>query len=386
MSIVWEQVASQTKIESAAVSCLSLNSTMDSAPKRVRVTLGERSYDVLIGYDLLPRVGEHIRSIGLKGRALLVADEVVARIYSGIVRDSLAAAGYSVVTFTFSTGESAKSFSVLESLAEQFANAHVSRGDFVVALGGGVTGDLAGLLAGIYVRGLQLVQIPTTVMAQVDSSVGGKTAINLRAGKNLVGTFYQPRLVVVDPATLSTLGAREFNEGIAEVIKYGIIRDESLLDRLEGSLDQLDSLIERCVQIKAEIVAADEQETTGERALLNFGHTLGHGIEAVAGYGRLLHGEAISLGIRAALWLSVRHADLPPDQLTRVMALLHRYQLPTQLPEDLPIPAILETTKVDKKFTGGEIRFVLTSKLGSAFVTPGLTRADLEAALLFLRT
>ncbi|MBV8970107.1 MAG: 3-dehydroquinate synthase, partial [Verrucomicrobia bacterium] len=148
----------------------------------------------------------------------------------------------------------------------------------------------------------------------------------------------------------------------------------------------LDSLIERCVQIKAEIVAADEQETTGERALLNFGHTLGHGIEAVAGYGRLLHGEAISLGIRAALWLSVRHAGLPPDELTRVMALLHRYRLPTQLPEDLPIPAILETTKVDKKFYGDAIRFVLTSKLGSAFVTPDLTCADLEAALLFLRT
>jgi 3-dehydroquinate synthetase len=151
-------------------------------------------------------------------------------------------------------------------------------------------------------------------------------------------------------------------------------------------LDQLDSLIEHCVQIKAAIVTADEQETTGDRALLNFGHTLGHGIEAVAGYGRLLHGEAISLGMRAALWLSVRHAGLPPDQLTRVVGLLRRYQLPIQLPELLPISAILEKTKVDKKFAGDKIRFVLTSKLGSAFVTPDLTRADLEAALLFLRT
>jgi 3-dehydroquinate synthase len=386
MSIVWRRVTPQTKIESAAVSCLALNTTMDSAPKRVRVTLGDRSYDVLIGCDLLSRIGEYVRSVGLKGRALLVADEVVAKIYSGVVRDSLASVGYSVVMFTFSTGESAKSFSVLESLAEQFADAHVSRGDFVIALGGGVAGDLAGFLAAIYARGLQLVQVPTTVMAQVDSSVGGKTAINLRAGKNLVGTFYQPRLVVADPTTLSTLGLREFNEGIAEVIKYGIIRDEALLDRLEGPLDQLDSLVERCVQIKAEIVAADEQETIGDRAMLNFGHTLGHGIEAVAGYGRLLHGEAISLGIGAALWLSVRHADLPPDQLARVLALLRRYQLPTQLPEDLSISAILEKTKVDKKFAGDEIRFVLTSKLGSAFLTPDLTRADLEAALLFLRT
>jgi len=285
-----------------------------------------------------------------------------------------------------SGGEPAKSFAMAEEVSESLARAGVDRSSLILALGGGVIGDLAGFVASIFARGIPYVQVPTTVMAQVDSSVGGKTAINLDAGKNLIGSFHQPALVIADTDALTTLGARERNEGFAEVIKYGVIADHSLLDAMENvSQQKLAEIVERCVQIKASIVADDEKEESGKRALLNFGHTIGHAIESAAGYGRLLHGEAISLGMRAAGWLSTKYAGLPIREYDRLIHLLRTLSLPVVLPDEIPTAAIMERVFADKKFLRGQIRFVLTSNFGSAFVSEKITRTDLESAAETLR-
>jgi 3-dehydroquinate synthase len=251
----------------------------------------------------------------------------------------------------------------------------------VVALGGGVVGDLAGFAAAIYYRGIPVIQVPTTVMAQVDSSLGGKTGINLSAGKNLVGAFHQPAAVLTDTKTLATLGRREWNEGFAEVIKYGVIREKELLAGLRDSTWNLPDLVRRCVEIKASFVEEDERETTGSRALLNFGHTLGHAIEAVAGYGTLLHGEAVALGMVAAGHLSCERAGLQRSELEELINVIKQFDLPTELPDGMSRSQILEKVFADKKFVNGKIRFVLTPKLGSALLVGNLTVEDLEFGL-----
>jgi 3-dehydroquinate synthase len=359
---------------------------MSSSTRRVTVSLPIRSYDVVIGAGILEQVGELLQEVGLNRPVALVTDDRVERLYGDKLIGALAAAGFSTSLHTVSGGEPAKSFATAEEVCESLARAGVDRSSLIIALGGGVIGDLAGFVASIFARGIPYVQVPTTVMAQVDSSVGGKTAINLTAGKNLVGSFHQPALVVVDTDTLTTLGARERNEGFAEIVKYGVIADPSLLPEIRvASEQQLIGIIERCVQIKAHIVAEDEREESGKRALLNFGHTIGHAIESAAGYGKLLHGEAISLGMRAASWLSTRYADLPIEDHRRLITFLRELSLPVVLPDEITTTAIMERVFTDKKFHRGQIRFVLTSKFGSAFVSEKITRADLESAVEFLR-
>jgi len=359
---------------------------MLSSSRRVTVSLPNRSYDVVIGAGILEQVGELLRQIGLNRPVAVVTDERVERIYGDKLTGALAASGFSTSLHIVSGGEPAKSFATAEEVCESLARAGVDRSSQILALGGGVIGDLAGFVASIFARGVPYVQVPTTVMAQVDSSVGGKTAINLTAGKNLVGSFHQPALVVVDADTLSTLGARERNEGFAEIVKYGVIADPSLLHEIGGATTQPPiGVIERCVQIKADIVAADEREESGKRALLNFGHTIGHAIESAAGYGKLLHGEAISLGMRAASWLSTRYAALPIEDHQRLINLLKELSLPVVLSDEITTTAVMERVFTDKKFHRGQIRFVLTSKFGSAFVSEKITRADLESAVESLR-
>jgi 3-dehydroquinate synthase len=359
---------------------------MLSSSRRVTVSLPNRSYDVVIGAGILEQVGELLRQIGLNRPVAVVADKRVERIYGDKLIGALAASGFSASLHIVSGGEPAKSFATAEEVCASLARAGVDRSSLILALGGGVIGDLAGFVASIFARGVPYVQVPTTVMAQVDSSVGGKTAINLTVGKNLVGSFHQPALVVVDTDTLSTLGARERNEGFAEIVKYGVIADPSLLHEIRGATAQpLIGIIERCVQIKADIVAADEREESGERALLNFGHTIGHAIESAAGYGKLLHGEAISLGMRAASWLSTRYAALPIEDHQRLINLLKELSLPVVLSDEITTTAVMERVFTDKKFHRGQIRFVLTSKFGSAFVSEKITRADLESAVDSLR-
>lgn len=260
----------------------------------------------------------------------------------------------------------------------------------IVALGGGVVGDLAGMVAAIFYRGIPLVQIPTTIVSQVDSSVGGKTGVNVPEGKNLLGAFHQPSLVIIDPKTLETLPKREFCEGFAEAIKHAAIRDAAMLDDLASLNPEHRNvpadLIARNIAIKARIVEADEQETREIRALLNFGHTIGHGIEASVPYGQLLHGEAIALGMRAALFLSERHAGLDPIDSANILDLLRRYHLPLVLQESIATDTILQKLATDKKFSQGAIRFVLISAPGKALVSHQITREDIILAIEHLRT
>jgi 3-dehydroquinate synthase len=355
------------------------------ANRTVSVDLKAHPYKVHIGEGLLAHVGEIARESSLAGLAAILTDEHVAKLYSEPLRRSLEQEGFVVSSQVVESGESSKSLAVAERVCEALAQSGINRRSFIVALGGGVIGDLAGFVAAIYYRGIPVIHVPTTVMAQVDSSIGGKTAVNLRAGKNLVGAFHQPRVIIADTDTLKTLGRREWNEGFAEVIKYGVIRDASLLSQLEQGITSMPDLVEHCVKIKASYVVEDEFETTGNRALLNFGHTLGHAIEAVAGYGKLLHGEAIALGMIAALDVSVRRAGLSAEEAKRVKAVIERYELPNRLPGEISLAAILSTVFADKKFVDGRIRFVVSPQLGKAVLADDIVQADLELALDSIR-
>jgi 3-dehydroquinate synthase len=348
----------------------------------VTVALGRRAYGVKIGRGLLEKIGAEARELGLGKACAVVSDTNVAPLYGERVMRSMEEAGFQPVAITVPAGEKSKSMEKAEWICERMIEAGLDRKAWVLALGGGVVGDLAGFVAAIYYRGIALVQAPTTIVAQVDSAVGGKTGVNSRSGKNLIGAFLQPRLVVADVDTLGTLPEREFNEGFAEVIKHGAIRDRTLLDAV-ASLDRenLAPVIRRNVEIKAAIVAADEEERTGERALLNFGHTIGHGIEAAAGYGQLLHGEAISLGLVAACRLSVKKAGLAQAEADRVVELLKQFKLPVRLPVGIPMEAIMAALKSDKKFEEGKIRFVLCPRLGEAFVSKDVTLEDVRGAV-----
>ena len=356
----------------------------------VHVDLAERSYDVIVEAGILHQAGDRIGKAGLAGRrAAVISDETVARLHGETVVSSLEAAGFRPTLHTVPAGEASKSMSHAESLCREMIRAGHDRKSLVVALGGGVVGDLAGFVAAIFYRGLPFVQIPTTIVAQVDSSVGGKTGVNVAEGKNLLGAFHQPRLVLVDPETLRTLPDREFHEGFAEAIKHAAIRDATMLDDLAAldpaSRDVPADLIARNIAIKARVVEADEHETREIRALLNFGHTIGHGIEASVPYGEMLHGEAIALGMRAALFLSERRAGLAPEAAAKILDLLGHFRLPLTLPESIATGTVMEKLARDKKFSAGAIRFVVLDAPGNARVTDSITAADLREAIEHLR-
>src|ERR1700736_1128986 len=326
---------------------------MDSLTRIVTIKLGPGSYPVHIGENLLDEAGRICRRAGLRGRAAIISDRKVGELYGDRASAALTSEGFKVSLHLVNPGETSKSFATATALCEDLTSHGVDRQSFVVALGGGVIGDLAGFVAAIYYRGVPFVQIPTRIMAQVDSSVGGKTGINLSAGKNLVGAFHQPIAVLADTSTLRTLGRREWNEGFAEVIKYGVIREKRLLSELRNGVQLLPDLVRRCVEIKGSFVAEDERETTGSRALLNFGHTLGHAIEAVAGYGTFLHGEAVALGMIAAAHVSAKRAGLSEGDIKEIETAIKLFDLPTQLPGELSRSKILERVFADKKFIDG---------------------------------
>jgi 3-dehydroquinate synthase len=346
-----------------------------------------RACRVLAGPGLLAQTGTFCTEAGLRGTCAVITDENVGRLHGSAVIAALEAAGFSPHLLAVPAGENSKSMAAAEDLVDRMLSAGLDRGSFVVALGGGVVGDLAGFVAAIYLRGIPCVQIPTTIVAQVDSSVGGKTGVNARAGKNLIGAFHQPRLVLADTLTLETLPDREYREGFAEVIKHAVIRDGAMLDELDPAAARasLAPLIARNIAIKAAIVSDDEHERTGLRALLNFGHTVGHAIENVAGYGRLLHGEAISLGMCAALHVSQRKYGLCAAEAGRVREKLQAYGLPVMMPSDLGTDALLSAMRHDKKFAAGQIRYVVTPKLGEAFVAEDVTEDDIRTAIDSIR-
>ena len=359
--------------------------------ERVRVAPGARSYDVLIGDGLVERAAEPLAPFSRGGRLVVVSDETVwaaqgERLERGLGR--IAAEPVLVPA-----GEGSKSWQVLAGLCERLLALGVERGDHVVAFGGGVVGDLAGFAAAIVKRGCGLVQVPTTLLAQVDSSVGGKTGINAAAGKNLIGAFHQPSLVLIDPLCLDTLDPRQIRAGYAEIVKYALIEDSVLFAWLEangGALLSGDATARRraiaaSVAGKARIVAEDERETGGRRALLNLGHTFGHALEAEAGFsGRLLHGEAVAMGMVLAFGFSVERGLCAPADAERVRAHLAAAGLPVRL-GDLPIDAsgakLVERMRSDKKSRDGRLPFILARGIGAAFVDRGVALDDVAAFL-----
>jgi 3-dehydroquinate synthase len=291
-------------------------------------------------------------------------------------------ASFRTTLITIPAGEKSKTLEQVGAICDQMIAAGLDRRSFVVGLGGGVIGDMSGFVAAIYHRGIPHVQVPTTLLAMVDSSIGGKTGVNTRDGKNLIGAIHHPLLVIDDIDVLKTLPRREFNQGFAEIIKHAIIGDPKMFQVLQRwkatDAVALQQLIKRNIQIKSKIVAKNERDQTGERALLNFGHTVGHAIERAGGYRKFLHGEALSLGIVAACAVSIKKGGLPPDQRDAIVGLLQRFKLPTRLPKDFPREKIFNAVKFDKKFEGGKIRFIVTPHIGTAKVTTSVTMADVR--------
>ncbi len=355
--------------------------------QKVQVALATRPYEVLIGNHLLPIVGEYSRSVITPCRCAVITDDNVAPLHSGVLMESLKRAGFDPHLVVIPSGEQSKSMLSASDLCDRLIGLGIDRKGAIFSLGGGVIGDLAGFVASVFYRGIPVIQIPTTVVSQIDSSVGGKTGVNSHLGKNLIGSFHQPLLVIADTATLSSLPERIFREGLAEAIKHGVIADATLLAMLPPESNQdLTPLIARNVAIKATIVEADEFETKGMRALLNFGHTIGHAVESVAGYGVLSHGEAVAIGMIAALDLSVRLAGLPSVQADQVRETIRTCGLPEKLPESLSTESLLAALQRDKKFDRGAVRFVLTAQLGSAMVSDRVTTQDITQAIDRLRS
>jgi 3-dehydroquinate synthase len=338
----------------------------------ISVPLGSRSYAIKVGGGLLLRLGAECAQLKFDQRCAVITDSNVARHFARAAMKSLIASGFAPVLISVPAGEKSKRLAVVEKCYDQLAAHRLERKSFIVALGGGVVGDLAGFVAATYLRGVPFVQVPTTLLAQVDSSVGGKTGVNLRAGKNLVGAFYQPQLVLCDLAVLKTLPKREYISGLAEVIKYGIIYDAILFAQLERNLPKLlqrdaatlATVIARCCEIKADVVGQDETES-GLRAILNFGHTIGHAIENSAGYGKYLHGEAIAIGQVAAARLSHKILALPSLDVERIKKLFVHAGLPVKIKLDVvQRKTLFSAMKLDKKVSGGEVKFVLARKIG----------------------
>jgi 3-dehydroquinate synthase len=366
-------------------------------PATVKVALGARSYDIVIGRGLIASLGTRIESLRPRAKAAIVTDENVARCHLVAVEEALAAAGIASHRVIVPAGEGSKSFRMFEQVCEALIAARVERGDLVVALGGGVIGDLAGFAASAVRRGLDYVQVPTTLLAQVDSSVGGKTAINSAHGKNLIGAFHQPILVVADTAALDTLPAREFRAGYAEVVKYALLGDAAFFCWLEanwrdvfkggnasGSHAREHAIAVSC-RAKAAIVARDERET-GDRQLLNLGHTFGHALEAACGFSeRLLHGEAVAAGMALAFAFSARRQLMPAADAERAIRHLAEVGLPTG-PKDIPggplsLDRLLDLIAQDKKVKRGMPTFILARGIGAAFVETGVDQDQVRAFL-----
>jgi 3-dehydroquinate synthase len=355
---------------------------------RVAVSLGRQRCRVLVGEGLLKRLGSRVRQHLPRKTCAIISDNNVARLFAKRVEESLTSAGFCPVLITLPAGEKSKALAQAGAICDQMIAAGLDRQSFVVGLGGGVIGDISGFVAAIYHRGIPHVQVPTTLLAMVDSSIGGKTGVDTRNGKNLIGAFHHPLLVIDDVEVLKTLPSREFNQGFAEIVKHAIIADAKMFGTLQSwkarSLQRplaLQSLIRRNIKIKSRIVAKDERDQTGERALLNFGHTLGHAIERAGDYRQFLHGEALSLGIIAACAISVKRAGLPPEQRDAVVALLGQFDLPTKLPKNFPRRKIFDALPHDKKFEGGKVRFVVAPRIGGARLTADVTMDDIREAV-----
>ena len=352
----------------------------------VHVALGERSYPIHIGGGLLRQPSLVLPHLAQK-RVAIVTNPAVAELYLGDFSAALTASGVAVLPIVVADGETHKNWETLNRIFDQLLTHRAERKTTLIALGGGVIGDLTGFAAASYLRGVPFIQMPTTLLAQVDSSVGGKTGINHPLGKNMIGAFYQPRLVLADIDTLTTLPDRELAAGLAEVIKYGLIRDPAFFAWLEANIGRLVArdpealahAVRRSCEIKAEIVGADERES-GVRALLNLGHTFGHAIEAGLGFGTWLHGEAVAAGTLLAARLSHSMALVTESDVARIVALFRKAKLPTEAP-DLGVARYLDLMGLDKKVEHGRLRLVLLERIGAAFLTSEFPQELLESVL-----
>jgi 3-dehydroquinate synthase len=352
----------------------------------VRVELKERSYEILIGKKVLQKLGLNL--IGFRpSRVAVVSNKTVFPIYKGIILKSMNEAGITPEIFLIPDGEGYKDLLWASFLYGELLKAHFDRDSLLIAFGGGVVGDITGFVASTYMRGIKYIQAPTTLLAQVDSSVGGKTGVNHELGKNMIGTFYQPSLVFIDIETLKTLPQREFSAGAAEIIKYGVIADRELFDSLGKNIkdifsfgDSLLDIIKRSCKIKADIVSKDEKEA-GLRAVLNFGHTIGHALETATGYKRFIHGEAIAIGMCAAADLAVRIGIFKKQDAESIKSLIELYKLPAKIPQGINISEILNAMEVDKKFKAGQMRFILPESIGKVRIEDNVDREIVKEIL-----
>lgn len=370
-----------------------------SSTESVRVELGDRTYDIAILSAQLTQVGE-VATRWWQGwcgssttdvKALLVTDENVAKLHSEPVRSALRGCGWQVSAVVVPTGEESKCMATLESLYDALVAMPADRRTVVVAVGGGVVGDLAGFAAATFARGIPFVQVPTTLLAQVDSSVGGKTGINHPQGKNLIGAFHQPLGVFVDTNTLNTLPDRDYRSGLAEVIKYGVIMDEPFFSWLEQNVNGINDrdpaalryIVRRCCELKAIVVAEDERETTGRRAILNYGHTFAHAFEALSDYSQLLHGEAVAVGMIYAGRLAEQLGRVDGRFNDRQARLLEAVRLPTSLNQacTFDADAVLQRMKLDKKTVGDSLRFILPTEIGNVELVKDVAEPDVKRCL-----
>ena len=358
----------------------------------VPVALSEgRDYEIHTSAGELSALGTHAAAVARSQRVVILTQPSIARHWEAAALQSLEAAGFSVASLQFAAGERYKNLTTITRLYDSLygLTPALDRKTLLVALGGGVVGDMVGYVAATYLRGLDFIQVPTTLLAMVDSSVGGKTGVDFREGKNLVGAFHQPRRVVIDPTVLKSLPRREVRSGLAEVVKYGVIQDPALLQQvrqqarllLRGDAEAITAVVERSCQLKAEVVTADEREETGLRAILNFGHTIGHALEGATRYRRYKHGEAVAIGMVSAALIGEQAGVTPPEVTQELKATLDALSLPTMLPDDISNETLLALTARDKKAVAGEARFVLAERLGQvALMTVPLTavRAGLQ--------
>ncbi|HTZ11791.1 MAG TPA: 3-dehydroquinate synthase [Candidatus Margulisiibacteriota bacterium] len=347
--------------------------------KSAKVNLKKRSYKILVGPGILKSCGKYIRSLNIGSDAFVITNAAIKKRYGGLLNDILEASGFSVRFKLIADSEKSKSLETASSVIRDIARYDRNRRLFIIALGGGVVGDLSGFVASIYKRGIPYVQIPTTLLAQVDSSIGGKTAVDLAQAKNLAGSFYQPRLVISDMELLKSLDKKQIRSGLSEVIKYALIRDRDLFRFLERNRKDvlalknraLEYIVYTCSKIKAEIVSRDEREESGIRTTLNFGHTAGHAIEASGGYEGYNHGEAVALGMLVASRISVRIGLLKPQTERLIRGLIAKYGLPVFI-RNIPLKKIINAHYHDKKFIGAKNRFVLLSGIGKTEIVTGV--------------
>ncbi len=356
--------------------------------EKVRVELGERSYYVAIDSGILADIGERLKEFNFSPKVAVISNPTVFNLYGDVVINSLKNAGFEPLHVIIPDGEEYKNYDQTYQILTELLKNKLDRKSSLIALGGGVIGDITGFVASIYMRGIDFIQVPTTLLSQVDSSVGGKTGVNHELGKNMIGTFYQPRLVWIDIDTLKTLPKREILCGIAEIIKYGIIWDEELFNFMENkrddilnlNMDALKFIIRRSCEIKAEVVSKDERES-GLRAVLNYGHTIGHAIETETGYSEFLHGEAVAIGMHLEAVLSELLGLIDNTQVMRIKNIIDSYVLPSELPLDLNADKLVSLMRLDKKVEAGEMKFILPEKIGKVKIQKGINIEDIKKVM-----